>query len=113
MLYRTLKSHLAEIRILHILPHDDRSGLLECRLEHVSLETVHFEALSYTWGETSTPASIMVNNAIVRVTVNSHAALLALRYKDAVRKVWIDALCINQHDVDERNREVVRMLSIH
>jgi len=37
---------------------------------------------------------------------NLHTALEDLRKTDVARHCWIEALCINQHDWDERSREV-------
>jgi hypothetical protein len=47
------------------------------------------------------------------ITNNLHSALLALRDFSASRYLWIDAICINQTDVGEKNREVPRMMQIY
>lgn len=47
------------------------------------------------------------------VTKNLGAALQKLRLPDGARKIWIDALCINQDDVLERNEQVRLMGEIY
>ncbi|KAH8744029.1 heterokaryon incompatibility protein-domain-containing protein [Hyaloscypha sp. PMI_1271] len=73
-------------------------------------------ALSYTWGDPSITRPIIVNGHVVEVTENLEKALRVLRdrpeFKSGV-KLWVDALCINQKDVAERNREVKRMRDIY
>lgn len=73
-------------------------------------------ALSYTWGDPYHTRSIIINGKQIKVRSNLEAALRALRGKALVHMgifVWIDALCINQDDISERNEEVKRMRSIY
>ena len=70
-----------------------------------------FAALSYCWGNLSDKASITVNGQEVRVTVNLHSALKRLR-EERVQRIWVDALCINQQDDEERSYQVKRMDTI-
>jgi hypothetical protein len=78
-----------------------------------------FSALSYEWGDLSHTAEIMVNGNRTRVTYNLEAALRGLRqwwhqeHRDGRMRIWIDALCINQQDIPERNAQVKRMKSIY
>lgn len=73
-------------------------------------------ALSYTWGDPKETREIFVNGKSVQVTVNLEAALRALCNKAPVKaglKLWIDALCINQDDDDEKAVQVKRMANIY
>ncbi|KAF1978376.1 heterokaryon incompatibility, partial [Bimuria novae-zelandiae CBS 107.79] len=75
-----------------------------------------YVALSYTWGDPKETREIVVNGKSVQVTVNLEAALRALRDKAPVKaglKLWIDALCINQDDNDEKGVQVKRMADIY
>jgi hypothetical protein len=47
------------------------------------------------------------------VTSNLDVALRYLRLKDQPRVLWIDAICINQHNIQERNKQVAQMRSIY
>lgn len=70
---------------------------------------VAYTAISYTWGSKQKPASIACNGISITVTRNCRAVLdtlCRLRIRDLL---WIDAICINQHDVDERNAQVALM----
>ena len=75
-----------------------------------------YEALSYTWGSPEHRADIFVNDSqslTLSVTSNLAIALRFLRYEDRPRTLWIDALCINQQDLDERSAQVQRMGDIY
>jgi hypothetical protein len=72
-----------------------------------------YEALSYTWGDPKATELITLNGRVVDVTKNLKAALLALRKPDAERVMWIDALCINQRDIQEKNTQLPRMSAIY
>ncbi|KAL7945055.1 heterokaryon incompatibility domain-containing protein [Trichoderma barbatum] len=104
-----------DIRMLH-LDRGSGSSLLQCTLHRVSLQSVpppKYEALSYTWGNENDRREIAVNGYIVDVTFNLYSALCRLRLEDDTRVLWIDALCINQTDLDERSQQVQLMRSIY
>ncbi|RFN45624.1 het-domain-containing protein [Fusarium flagelliforme] len=86
------------------------SGPLSKRYEHA------FAALSYTWGDPNDTRTILVDGYPVLVRSNLEAALRRLRRKVPIRqglRIWIDAVCINQEDISERNREVKHMRAIY
>jgi hypothetical protein len=77
-----------------------------------------YEALSYTWGEERSPLSVKVKShglkrKFIEVTQNLATALIYLRHKSDARVLWIDALCINQEDMEERSSQVARMADIY
>ncbi|KAF2103728.1 heterokaryon incompatibility, partial [Rhizodiscina lignyota] len=75
-----------------------------------------FEALSYTWGNQTSTQQIIMNGKIWNVSENLENALRALLLRPETRNgmhYWIDALCINQADEDERNHQVKRMQTIY
>ncbi|KAF2439782.1 HET-domain-containing protein [Karstenula rhodostoma CBS 690.94] len=75
-----------------------------------------FVALSYTWGDAQDKKEIVVDGKKVKVQSNLEAALRVLQYKKPLRtgyRIWIDALCINQGDNEEKSREVKRMRLIY
>ncbi|KAK4164665.1 heterokaryon incompatibility protein-domain-containing protein [Cladorrhinum sp. PSN259] len=91
-----------------------------------SADNPDYEALSYTWGERSEQEMVLVQNtnpAEMTVDQTWHwqhfeiskrlaEALRHLRRSDDPRSLWVDAICINQDDVVERNAQVQRMGSI-
>ncbi|MCJ1476890.1 hypothetical protein MMC13_005559 [Lambiella insularis] len=77
-----------------------------------------FEALSYAWGSTDDPARITVHDGALQrrtlaITRNLATALLYLRHEHKDRVLWIDAICVNQHDLAERSHQVQRMADIY
>jgi hypothetical protein len=89
--------------------------LIVCSLNTHSLTNlgVEYEALSYTWGSEADKAEIRVNNRSMPVTRNLFEALKALRLPDKQRVLWIDAICINQTDLRERDSQVNIMRHIY
>lgn len=47
------------------------------------------------------------------ITENLHSALTQLRLVDQPRLIWIDQLCINQSDLEERSSQVLLMCDIY
>ncbi|CAM1507511.1 Fc.00g071520.m01.CDS01 [Cosmosporella sp. VM-42] len=79
-----------------------------------------YEALSYVWGleDASELAQVGTKDPHSRpstlvVRPNLAFALRYLRYPIETRVLWIDAICINQQDIAERNEQVKRMTSIY
>ncbi len=110
------------IRLLHLQPSRDRDAKLECRLVETqipdydylcqqSTNTAHikceYQALSYTWGEPQFPQSLHVLPAgVINITENLHSALQTLRKPDRTLVLWVDAVCIDQANIPERNSQV-------
>jgi hypothetical protein len=111
--YHPLSRH--EIRLLHLHPGETQTSI-HIRLTQARLE-VHptYEALSYVWGTSAERTPIICNEAgdVLGVTQNCEAALRTLRTHETVRTLWIDAICINQEDVEERNQQIQLMPDIY
>jgi Heterokaryon incompatibility protein (HET) len=109
---------LGQIRILKILPGSE-GDVIQCCLWTVNIFPMpDYDAISYTWGDPRKPkASIVVNGHKLDVTENCVVAMLELRREGITcstdRFIWIDAICINQEDIDERNQQVIFMLRIY
>ncbi|KAL7806365.1 heterokaryon incompatibility protein domain-containing protein [Trichoderma aethiopicum] len=73
-----------------------------------------YKALSYVWGRGSrNPPEIVVNGNNVKVTSNLAMALRHLRQDEVGNALWIDALCIDQSNTDERSSQVAQMRDIY
>ncbi|PMD13834.1 HET-domain-containing protein [Hyaloscypha hepaticicola] len=72
-----------------------------------------YEALSYVWGDANDRKMIVLNGVVFQVTRNLYSALRHLRYTDRSRTLWIDAICIDQGNVLERNHQVESMGNIY
>lgn len=87
---------------------------ISCSLFVVDLQLVHpFHALSYCWGTESAVRHVNCNGRALRVTQNLYLALQQLRMQSDVRYMWIDAVCINQNSITERNHQVPLMRQIY
>ncbi|KIM97244.1 hypothetical protein OIDMADRAFT_203967, partial [Oidiodendron maius Zn] len=103
-----------DIRLVTILPAPDFNDPIQCSLRHVSLENPPaYEALSYTWGDQSVTKPINLEGETIEVTDNLESALRHLRLPQTMRQLWVDALCINQHNILERNVQLGRMNQIY
>jgi hypothetical protein len=75
-----------------------------------------YEALSYAWGTAADPTDIYVGNSkdyILSVSRNLACALDHLRLKETSRIIWIDAICVDQQNLEERSQQVGRMADIY
>ncbi|KAL8346338.1 hypothetical protein RB598_000306 [Gaeumannomyces tritici] len=106
-----------QIRVLRLLP-GPPSEPIRCQLDTVSLEgDVAYQAVSYVWGSDQLSQFVIVergnnnNNKGARldVTASAHAVLKKLRSRWQERVLWIDGLCINQKDEDEKSSQVQMM----
>jgi hypothetical protein len=88
---------------------------IHCKLEHVSLSEVddRFEALSHAWGSNVRSQVIYVSGEPHLVSASIYAALKSLRYKHSQRILWIDSICIDQSDTEERSSQVSLMGDIY
>jgi hypothetical protein len=134
-LYHALPTS-THIRILSFQPLQDDILPIHCTLHLVDLDdkdVLNFQAISYTWGDPlfrlyydkpvppDPPVPIICNGVEVGITANLGAALEAIlkqRSENAdlqndTEYLWIDSLCINQMDVQERNAQVAMMSQIY
>ncbi|OTA96050.1 hypothetical protein M434DRAFT_393125 [Hypoxylon sp. CO27-5] len=89
-------------------------------LRVVSLSTKpRFTALSYVWGTFSTPHPDTLElrhsggqNVTLEISTNCRDALRALRRKYGALCIWVDAICINQHNNAERESQIPLMEDI-
>jgi hypothetical protein len=78
-------------------------------------QKVEWEAVSYAW-EGQTPSYsyvVKIDGNEKYVTSNVYKILGELRHRSEKRFLWIDALCINQEDKDEKLLQVGMMRSIY
>ncbi|KAL7756813.1 hypothetical protein ACKLNR_013806 [Fusarium oxysporum f. sp. zingiberi] len=112
--YQPLRSSNGQIRLLILHPAFQHDAPIRCLLEPAFLSSnPDFEALSYTWGGPGNSCNISLGNHDFLVEDNAAAALRRLRWKMKKRVLWIDAICINQADVDEKNEQVPLMQKIY
>ena len=108
------------IRLMRLLPAENRDEEIFCQLEETQLvpgAVQEYDALSYTWGDTSEASAIKIQNgqdvSLLNVTPNLISCLKCLRLKHETRTLWADAICIDQNNVAERNNQVPMMKLIY
>ena len=121
-LYQPLDASCKEIRLLTIT--GESRGKITCRLHTVSLADgiPRFTALSYVWGSPTPNTSIWVNGAELSITMNLADALKSVTshwqasFPDsdpADFRLWVDSICINQADLQERGSQVQLMSTLY
>lgn len=101
-----------EIRLLVLLP-GSWDAKIECNLVHVPLELAEFDALSYTWGDINDTTQITLGGHIFKITIGLERALRHFRLPADPLRLWVDAICIDQSNISERNVQVQMMYSIY
>jgi hypothetical protein len=106
------------IRLLRLHPSEDKNAVVQCQLFNYSLEesserTHPYDALSYVWGESGKTRPIRINEHELPVTLNLHEALSRLRYRYIERIVWVDAVCIDQGNIQEKEQQIQLMAKIY
>jgi hypothetical protein len=85
-------------------------------LDTVSLDNPRmpkFHALAYVWGNPSRTRTIWINSSPLEVTLNLYDALESLREVFGTIVTWIDSICINQQNLEEKNNQVQLMRVIY
>ncbi|KAI8623908.1 heterokaryon incompatibility protein-domain-containing protein [Xylariaceae sp. FL1651] len=101
-----------EIRLLVLEP-GRLAAPLECQLVRCkATDDVWYEALSYVWGTTPQRHMIKCNGEMVGITENLESVLRHLRHPFGRRVLWVDAICIDQNDDEERGHQVQLMSGI-
>ncbi|KAK3641010.1 Ubiquitin-like protein [Elasticomyces elasticus] len=112
--YERLDPKRQEIRLLEVLP-DEPGQPMQVKLRATKLPA-NYETISYAWGNPARTACIEIRSGQrrqLRVPFNTEAALKRVRRHDRVRTVWIDAICINQDSIEDRNQQVAIMGRIY
>ena len=114
MAYTELNTDKNLIRLMHLNPATSPEDAIRCSFSVVSLDDeLQYEALSYVWGEMSDNQEIGIGERQFSVTANLFCALKHLRPQERTRVLWVDALCINQLNLQERAHQVSRMDQIY
>jgi hypothetical protein len=114
--YRPIDLDRPAIRLLRLL-RGNLADDIHCHIFNGWLNQsgggIPYDALSYTWGTTEKLAKLIVNGGIIYVTFNLYTALQHLRFEDEDRILWIDAICIDQDNIQERRHQVQQMGRIY
>ncbi|KAH6717537.1 heterokaryon incompatibility protein-domain-containing protein [Leptodontidium sp. MPI-SDFR-AT-0119] len=111
-----LKSN-EHIRVLHLHPGEGDEPLF-CSVHEVDLgANPEYEALSYVWGTPDFKHQLNIHlNHHFTITSSLNNALRDLRHANidaGPRILWVDACCIDQSNIPERNQQVQMMGRIY
>jgi len=117
--YERLASPASSIRLLTLnAPHD--TSLIDCTLKPYDLDSCpSYVALSYEWGEVEPPVEIVINgvSSVIRHNLSLFLGVLQAKMERKTLShdlcLWIDAICIDQEDLSERNAQVTIMGEIY
>ncbi|KAF2008771.1 HET-domain-containing protein [Aaosphaeria arxii CBS 175.79] len=107
--HQPLDTSKHQIRLLRI---DTSSGKpMHYRLEIFDYESVpRYAALSYTWGNDASKNAIFIDGKPFQILPNLFAFL---EHYQSSAYIWIDQICINQSNHQERNHQVSLMCKIY
>ena len=110
--YQPLDHKTSSIRLLAIHPNTSPEGYIQCTLQNATIN-VEYTCLSYVWGPPHQGSIILVNGNQHKVRRNLFSFLEVARTRHTDKLLWIDALCIDQDNVVERNHQVQQMGDIY
>lgn len=99
------------VRLVRIKPGHGEENI-SCVMRTASLEEGH-TALSYVWGADDASKIIEVDAQRLAVRRNLFEFLAQARRWKSTEWFWIDAICIDQTNLEERNHQVRRMFEIY
>jgi hypothetical protein len=101
------------IRLLQLHPGRGDS-ILHFRLVEQPLDQgFAYHALSYAWGSANITRAALCDGKQLHITENLHAALWQLRQDGSRAFMWVDAVCINQSNIQEKTGQVRMMRDIY
>ena len=111
--YTKLDSPSQQIRLLSFEPGSEQNAI-HCKLQVLNVDDAHdYNAISYTWGKPLNTHIIVIDGLSVPVRGNCCYALRQAQNYQTDMYYWIDAICINQDDVEEKNVQVAMMGEIY
>jgi hypothetical protein len=122
--YKPLQYPSTSIRLIHLLPSQSYlaealefahlSSPLLCHISSVPITSCPpYKALSYTWGEPSQTHPIFISGHKYLITPSLATALKHIRHPTDIVTLWIDQICINQTDLQEKNQQLPLMSQIY
>lgn len=86
-------------RVLKSRP-DNWDDEIECDLTIRAFEgsRKEYDAISYVWGDSNETVNVTCDGKEVPMSISLQDALRNFRHPSHIRRLWADAICINQHD---------------
>jgi hypothetical protein len=100
------------IRLLRILPGKNEQQI-QFMLRQTSLTSQPYTCLSYCWGDDRPSNDILIDGKLLFVRKHLLDFLVTARKMKIKDELWIDAICIDQLNLEERNHQVQQMAQIY
>ncbi|RMY42839.1 hypothetical protein D0865_11662 [Hortaea werneckii] len=114
--YSSLPQPETDIRLLSFTAdaQDSDTSTLELNIENFALQNAPpYAAMSYTWGDPPAQETILIHGHTFTVRWNCRYMLRQLKKHRPYGYFWVDAICINQDDLAEKNCQVQMMGEIY
>lgn len=112
VLYKHLQRESSEIRLVRFIEPSEPAAPIQLELCCTSLNDAHYSALSYVWGEVTTTIQISIDGNPFDIGTNLYDALKQLRDNGFRSWLWVDSICIQQSDPEEKTWQVGQMRAI-
>jgi len=120
--YTALSEETSMIRLVELFP-GETTDQIRCHIHHMDLDNlprspsnsfqrITYEALSYTWDSQIFYQFVWCDDKVLPITQNLFNALKRIRQPGSSTLLWIDAICINQTNIAERNNQIGLMRQI-
>ncbi|GAB1312415.1 hypothetical protein MFIFM68171_02625 [Madurella fahalii] len=94
-----------DVRLLILHPGDTAD--LFGALVHHSLDGIGpFQAVSYTWGNPAHRCALHTPEGVIKISWSLNSVLVGLRHKDEPLVLWVDAVCIDQANGEEKGAQI-------
>lgn len=103
--FQPLSAHRDSIRLVRVQGKDE-TGEVKCSVRNATLGEQQFWALSHVWGAACRTYRIKIDGEThwIRPNLWSFLTYASVHFKDI--ELWIDALCIDQENVLEKNQQI-------
>ncbi|KAI1345867.1 heterokaryon incompatibility protein-domain-containing protein [Xylaria sp. FL0043] len=103
-----------DIRTLQLLPGNGAENIsVNIRVQDLDDPSTSYICLSYVWGTEVASEFIQADTTMIEVTANLLDCLRHLRSTESIIVLWVDAVCINQGDLQEKSAQVAMMGDIY
>jgi Heterokaryon incompatibility protein (HET) len=117
--YQPLDAAERQIRLVKIWWSSENHLRLHGALQTASLkddrksQPAQYYALSWYWGMPGRNKQLVLDGSLLQIRENLYYSMLALTRHIGDALIWIDAICIDQHNEVEKSTQVTMMAEIH
>jgi hypothetical protein len=109
--YSTLPDANRYLRLLTLVSTQNQ---ILCRLEIFPVhEAPPYQALSYAWGSEEATESVFCGSRRIPISPHLFEGLLCVQSTAKPPRLWVDAICINQLNMDEKASQIPLMTEIY